>query len=129
MIALVSFINVHAERWHELKKPKLALTRGKPHASFSSFLAFWIVSRPSYIITQSGFSSKIFRLTDLDINSKWKYKITVIWIQLLIRKISLLGIFVCPCRSSHQRFAMKKGVLKNFTKFTGHHLCQSLLYK
>ena len=29
-------------------------------------------------------------------------------------------------RSSHQRCSMKKGVLKNFTKFTGNHLCQSL---
>ena len=31
-------------------------------------------------------------------------------------------------RSSHQRCSMKKGVLKNFTKFTGKHLCQSLFY-
>ena len=29
-------------------------------------------------------------------------------------------------RSSHQRCSMKKGVLKNFAKFTGKHLCQSL---
>ena len=27
--------------------------------------------------------------------------------------------------SSHQRCSLKKGVLKNFTKFTGKHLCQS----
>ena len=31
-------------------------------------------------------------------------------------------------RSSHQRCSMKKGVLKNFTKFTGKHLCQSLFF-
>ena len=31
-------------------------------------------------------------------------------------------------RSSHQKCSMKKGVLKNFTKFTGKHLCQSLFY-
>ena len=31
-------------------------------------------------------------------------------------------------RSSHQRCSMKKGVLKNFTKFTGKHLCQSLIF-
>ena len=31
-------------------------------------------------------------------------------------------------RSSHQRCSMKKGVLRNFTKFTGKHLCQSLLF-
>ena len=29
-------------------------------------------------------------------------------------------------RSSHQRCSMKKGVLRNFAKFTGKHLCQSL---
>ena len=30
-------------------------------------------------------------------------------------------------RSSHQRCSMKKGVLRNFTKFTGKHLCQSFI--
>ena len=28
-------------------------------------------------------------------------------------------------RSSHQRCSMKKGFLKNFTKFTGKHMCQA----
>ena len=32
------------------------------------------------------------------------------------------------CRSSHQRCSMKKGVLRNFTNFTGKHLCQSLFF-
>ena len=31
-------------------------------------------------------------------------------------------------RRSHQRCFIKKGVLRNFTKFTGKHLCQSLLF-
>ena len=31
-------------------------------------------------------------------------------------------------RSSHQRCSMKKGVHRNFTKFTGKHLCQSLFF-
>ena len=31
-------------------------------------------------------------------------------------------------RSSHQRCSMKKGVLRNFAKFTEKHLCQSLLF-
>ena len=30
-------------------------------------------------------------------------------------------------RSSHRKFSIKKGVLTNFSKFTGKHLCQSLL--
>ena len=33
-----------------------------------------------------------------------------------------------PPRSSHQRCSMKKGVLRNFTKFTGKHLCQTLFF-
>ena len=28
-------------------------------------------------------------------------------------------------RSSHRRYSVKKGVLRNFEKFTGKHLCQS----
>ena len=28
-------------------------------------------------------------------------------------------------RSSHRRYSLKKGVLKNFVKFTGKHLCQN----
>ena len=31
-------------------------------------------------------------------------------------------------RSSHQRYSVKKGIVKNFTKFTGKHLCQSLFF-
>ena len=31
-------------------------------------------------------------------------------------------------RSSHHSCSMKKGVLRNFTKFTGNHLCQSLFF-
>ena len=31
-------------------------------------------------------------------------------------------------RSSHQRCSVRKGLLRNFTKFTGKHLCQSLFF-
>ena len=31
-------------------------------------------------------------------------------------------------RSSHQRCSVRKGALRNFTKFTGKHLCQALFY-
>ena len=34
--------------------------------------------------------------------------------------------FKQPYKSSHQRCSVKKGVLRNFAKFTGKHLCQSL---
>ena len=31
-------------------------------------------------------------------------------------------------RSNHQRCSVRKGVLRNFTKFTGKHQCQSLFF-
>ena len=31
-------------------------------------------------------------------------------------------------KSSHQRYSVRKGVLRNFAKFTGKHLCQSLFF-
>ena len=31
-------------------------------------------------------------------------------------------------RSSHRRCSVRKGILRNFTKFTGKHLCQSLFF-
>ena len=36
---------------------------------------------------------------------------------------------VCVSRSSDQRYSISKGVLRNFAKFTGKHLCQSVLIK
>ena len=36
--------------------------------------------------------------------------------------------FYTGVRSSHQRCSIKIGVLKNFAKFTGKHLCQSLFF-
>ena len=31
-------------------------------------------------------------------------------------------------RISHQKYSMKKVILKNFSKFTGKHLCQNLFF-
>ena len=59
----------------------------------SSLILF--VSRSRYIIIQSSFTSfgpKTFRLRDSNTNWKWKYDITVMWIQFLIWRISLLGL-------------------------------------
>ena len=36
--------------------------------------------------------------------------------------------YIIPIRSSHQRCSVTKGVLRNFTKFSGKHLCQSLFF-
>ena len=32
------------------------------------------------------------------------------------------------CRRSHQRCSVRKGIQRNFKKFTGKHLCQSLFF-
>ena len=40
----------------------------------------------------------------------------------------LLSFHLSTVRSSHRRCSVKKGVLGNFAKFTGEHLCQSLFF-
>ena len=36
--------------------------------------------------------------------------------------------YITGSRSSHPRYSIRKGVLKNFAKLTGKHLCQSLFF-
>ena len=43
----------------------------------------------------------------------------------MIEKMSLKEIMEA---ASHQRCSVRKCVLRNFTKFTGKHLCQSLFF-
>ena len=45
--------------------------------------------------------------------------------------MNLVSRYPITCKkvSSHRRWSVKKGVLKNFAKFTGKHLCQSLFFK
>ena len=40
--------------------------------------------------------------------------------------LSFFSGLVWKCRSSRWRFSIKKGVLRNFSKFTEKHLCQSV---
>ena len=47
---------------------------------------------------------------------------------LLGRDSSALLDYITKYRSSHTEVFRKKGFLKNFSKFTGKHLCQSLLF-
>ena len=46
----------------------------------------------------------------------------------LLVKFGTIFNNICLVRSSHQRCSMKKGILKNFSKFTGKHLCHSLIF-
>ena len=45
-------------------------------------------------------------------------------LNIISNSIDILHIF----RSSHRRCSAKKGVLRNFAKFTGKHFCQSLFF-
>ena len=40
----------------------------------------------------------------------------------------IVNYFCKRFQSSHQRCSVRKGVLRNFTKFKGKHLCLSLLF-
>ena len=44
----------------------------------------------------------------------------------MIHNLTIFWPIIWPFRSSRRRCSVKKGVLKNFAKFTGKHLCQSL---
>ena len=44
-------------------------------------------------------------------------------------KISFLDVTITRDRSSHRRYSVRKGVLRNFEKCTGKHLCQSLFFQ
>ena len=58
--------------------------------------------------------------------------LTQLWairVELIPKKIDCAQSRVFPfCRSSYQRCSIKKGVFRNFTKFTGKHLYQGLLF-
>ena len=43
-------------------------------------------------------------------------------------KTTRAEIDITKYRSSHRRCSVRKGVLRNFAKFTGKHLCQSLFF-
>ena len=46
--------------------------------------------------------------------------------RLVLKK--MLNILLICSRSSHLRCSVRKGVVRNFAKFTGKHLCQSLFF-
>ena len=71
------------------------------------------------------------------VKSSVKYQIYIL--NLIRRKIikhtlkinileNIFNLMVSMGRSSHQRCFVKKGVLRNFAKFTGKHLCHRLFF-
>ena len=48
---------------------------------------------------------------------------------LRLTSVPCIAVFLwIICRSSHWRCSLRKGVLRSFLKFTGKHLCKSLLF-
>ena len=45
-----------------------------------------------------------------------------------LKNLKCLPCIIFPFRSSQQKCSVKKGVFRNFAKFTGKHLCQSLFF-
>ena len=43
-------------------------------------------------------------------------------------KVKTVNYFHRKIRSSHRRCSVRKGVVRNFPKFTGKHMCQSLFF-
>ena len=87
-------------------------------------MVFWLVSFFAIEIKKCAFTA-----------FKFPYH-TNVTLQILHRNITLkyisyflLSVEQMSCfRRSHQRCSVKKGVLRNFAKFTGKHLCQSVFF-
>ena len=62
------------------------------------------------------------RITALETYLRAKYLVK----QICIVIVNSFMIDISLIRSNHQRCSIKKVVLKNFAKFSGKHLCQSL---
>ena len=65
-------------------------------------------------------------VTYLSLLRIWRCFVPVLFLQAI--NMSMQSIIVLIFTSSHQRCSVKKAVLRNFAKFTGKHLCQSLFF-
>ena len=68
-------------------------------------------------------------------NSPVQSMYSFVWFEKCLKVISTVKLFssqrwnyVVTYRSSHQMCSVKKSVLRNFEKFTGKHLCQSIFF-
>ena len=88
--------------------------------------------------TKRYLHSIVYPLTNQAQKNYW-YEILKIQLMLFYFLFHFIFLFCCwlkiACcnevsfRSSHRRYSVRKGVLRNFAKFTGKHLRQSLLIK
>ena len=89
------------------------------------YCEFWKFFRTAVVLNT-------FERLPLGFNSCWSA--ILFSLEIFLQNISLQLFFQntvggLPFRSSDRRCSVRKGVLRNFAKFTGKHLCQSLCFK
>ena len=62
-------------------------------------------------------------------NFSWLLNTAMKRLSFLMEYGNRFDCFKGNARSSHRRCSVRKGVLKNFAKFAGKHLCQKLFFK
>ena len=101
-----------------LDKIEIQTQNSKGFTSISDFPILIL----EFSIWKLDFSVQIFQFINLLLNLKAPYK-TLSKYKLKFRDKPWI-----ISRSSHLRCSVRKDVLRNFTKFTGKHLCQILLF-
>ena len=107
-LCLILYENAMKLKSSRIKEEKFA-SEINPLVEIFDYPGFakWFTNKKVLSLNVSWTIEKIFSITNL--------------------KPSLARFESAQNRSSHRRCSIKKGVLKNFAKFTGKHLCQSLL--
>ena len=103
-------------------KSILNLTRRKPFHRVLLWTNYW----PSQKVAPDKFSNRTIKYYYDDIfNNKKRYSVIPLFEE--VKKV-LRSLNTNKARSSHLRCSVKKGVLRDFAKFTGKHLCQRLFF-
>ena len=117
---------------------KVRCCRGATVEDISDYLKPILKRKPDYVVlhvgtinaknmTSRNILDKLLQLKTVVLDSDENCKV------ILYQPVTLVDDgkagFTISNRSSHQRCSVKKSVLRNFAKFTGKHLCQSLWHR
>ena len=83
--------------------------------------SIFVLVRVKYLCRLTGNSNE--DILSADVRYNWGFKIELGY----VKNSEQIGL-PRGHRSSHRRYSFKKCVLRNFAKFTGKHLCQSLFF-
>ena len=119
-IETIKFYNRRSCRFYSL-----SLCEKCPNTELSLLRVFLYLY---WIRSQSPYSVQIQENTDQEKLLIWTLLTQFVFLYFyeITQWFQRSGILVYIFGSSHQSCSIKKGVLRNFTKFTGKHLCQSL---